>query len=57
MGFFCLPRRFLAFSPLFETQQSLLILPSSPKIQGIVLIPNLLLLGSTLWIWGLRVWM
>ena len=30
------------------THQSLLILPSSPKIQSIVLIPNLLLLGSTL---------
>ena len=39
-----------------KTHQSLLILPSSPKIQGIVLIPNLLLLSSTLWIWGLGVW-
>ena len=30
---------------------------SSPKIQGIVLIPNLHFLGSTPWIWGLEVWM
>ena len=33
-----------------KTHQSLLILFSSPEIQGIVLIPNLLLLGSTSWI-------
>ena len=39
-----------------KTHSSLLILHSSPKIQGIVLTPNLLLLGSTLWIWGLGVW-
>ena len=30
---------------------------SLPKIQGIVLIPNLLFLDSTPWIWGLGVWM
>ena len=40
-----------------KTHESLLILPSSPKIKGIVLILNLLFLGSTPWIWGLRVWM
>ena len=40
-----------------KTYQSFLILLSSPKTQGIILIPNLLFLGSTLWIWGLRVWM
>ena len=28
---------------------------SSPKIHGIILIPNLLLLGSTSWIWNLGV--
>ena len=33
-----------------KTQQSLLILLSSPTKQGIVLIPNLPFLGSTLWI-------
>ena len=40
-----------------KTHQSFLIFLSSPKTQGIVLIPNLLFLGSTLWIWGLGVWM
>ena len=40
-----------------KTLQSFLILLFSPKTQGIVLIPILLFLGSTLWIWGLRVWM
>ena len=35
----------------------LLILASSPTIQGSVLVPNLLLLGSTSWIQGLWVWM
>ena len=39
-----------------KSHQSLSILLSSPKTRGIVLIPNLLLLGSTLWIWGLGVW-
>ena len=54
---------FLHISPLSQTQktpkkthQSFFILLSSPKIQGIVFIPNLLFLGSTLWIWGLGVW-
>ena len=40
-GFFSLPGWFLHIFPLFQTQkthQSLLILPFSPKIQGIVLI-------------------
>ena len=40
-----------------NTHQSFLILLSSPKIQGIVLIPNLPFLSSTFWIWGLEVWM
>ena len=39
-----------------DTHQSFLILLSSPKTQGIVLIPNLPFLGSTLWFWGLGVW-
>ena len=39
-----------------NTHQSFLILLSSPKTQGIVLIPNLHFLGSTLWFWGLGVW-
>ena len=59
-GFCSLPGYSLHIFPLFQTQkthQSLLILPSSPKILGIVLIPNLLFLGSTSWIWDLGVWM
>ena len=40
-----------------KAHQSFLILLSSPKTQSIVLILNLLLLGSTSWIWGLGVWM
>ena len=40
-----------------KTHESFLILLSSPKTQGIFLIPNLLFLGSTLWIWDLGVWM
>ena len=40
-----------------KTHQSFLILLSSPKTKGIVFISNLLFLGSTLWIWGLGVWM
>ena len=40
-----------------KTHQNILILLSLPKTQDIVLIPNLLLLGFTLWIWGLGVWM
>ena len=40
-----------------KKHQSLLIPLSSPKTQDIVLIPNLFLLGSTSWIWGLGVWM
>ena len=58
----------LYFFPLFQTpkkspktlqktHQSLLILPSSPRTQGIAFAPNLLFLGSTLGIWGLGVWM
>ena len=61
LPWFCsLPKRLLHVFPLFQTQktcQSFLILLSSPKTQGIVLIPNLLLLGSTSQILGLRVWM
>ena len=59
-GFCSLPGYSLHIFPLFQTQkthQSLLILPSLPKILGIVLIPNLLFLGSTSWIWDLGVWM
>ena len=40
-----------------KTHQNFLIILSSPKTQGIILIPNLLFLGSTLRIWGLGVWM
>ena len=40
-----------------KAHQRFLILLSSPKTQGIILIPNLLFLGSTLRIWGLGVWM
>ena len=40
-----------------KTHQSLLILASSPKIQGSVLVYNLFFLGSTPWIWSLGVWM
>ena len=50
-------RRFLHISPLFQTQkthQSFLILLSSPKIQGIVLIPNLLSLDFIPWDSGFR---
>ena len=36
-----------------KTYQSLLILSSSPRTQGIAFAPNLLFLGSTLGIWGL----
>ena len=65
-GFCSLPECLLHIFPLFQTHthtkkkkkhQSLLILLSLPKTQGIVLIPNLLLFGSTSWIWGLGVWM
>ena len=35
----------------------LLILPSSPRTQGIAFAPNLLFLDSMLGIWGLGVWM
>ena len=38
-----------------KTHPSFLILLSSPKTQGIVLISNLSFLGSTVWIWGLGV--
>jgi len=40
-----------------KTHQNFLILLSSPKTQGIILMPNLAFLGSTLCIWGLGVWM
>ena len=40
-----------------KTHQSLLILPSSLRTQGIAFALNLLFLGSTSWIWGLGVWM
>ena len=40
-----------------KTHQNFLIILSSPKTQGIILIPNLLFLGSTLGIWDLGVWM
>ena len=66
LGFWELFGPFLGVFPLYPTHfstkntqnihQTFLILLSSPKTQGIVLIPNLLLLGSTLWIWGLGVW-
>ena len=36
-----------------KTHQSLLILPFSPRTQGIAFALNLPFLGSTLWIWGL----
>ena len=40
-----------------KAHQNLLIIPFSPRIQGIAFALNLPFLGSTLWIWGLRVWM
>jgi len=42
---------------LQKTHQSLLVLLSSPRTQGIAFLPILPFLGSTLWIWGLGVWM
>ena len=56
-----LPGWILSFSPLFQTKKThkkhikASWFFSSPKIQGIVLIPNLLFLGPTSWIWGLGV--
>ena len=61
---FCLAAFYVFFflSPkhqktLQKTHQSLLILPFSPRTEGMAFALNLPFLGSTLWIWGLGVWM
>ena len=41
---------------LKKIHQNLLILLSSPRTHGIAFLPILPFLGSTLWIWGLGVW-
>ena len=55
--FFSLPNAKKHPKTIQKTRQSLLILPFSPRTQGIAFALNLPFLGSTLWIWGLGVWM